>query len=271
MNLPLKRLASSRIPVTAVVLAGGQGTRVRAALGALPKGAAQVGGQPFIELLTSYLLRVGVNAVVVLAGYRAEVLVQLFNHPKWEAKPVNVVRGDQLGTGGDLLTWLGEFPGSRILLANADTVLEMDIWAMVSQHISRRTAECTIAVSRRRRVQNEGALVIGKNGLVRHSHEGRRKKGGGTRSEGAWRASSTGVYLIERAALVGLAREEYVSLEKDVVPYLIDRGSTFAYDCGRTLFLDFGTPQGLRQLAELEDEVLRIYGTAARGPDRCLS
>jgi NDP-sugar pyrophosphorylase family protein len=64
--------------VTAVVLAGGLGTRLRAAVSDRPKVLADVAGQPFLERIFEQLQGFGIRKVVVCTGYMAEQIEVLY-------------------------------------------------------------------------------------------------------------------------------------------------------------------------------------------------
>src|SRR5215213_8309865 len=62
----------------AVVLAGGLGTRLRAAVSDVPKPLAPVGGRPFLSYLLDHLARNGFTDVVLATGYLGEKVVDAF-------------------------------------------------------------------------------------------------------------------------------------------------------------------------------------------------
>ena len=57
--------------ITAVILAGGFGTRIKDLLGDLPKPMAPVNGKPFIEWIVRWLKAQGIRDIIISAGYRA--------------------------------------------------------------------------------------------------------------------------------------------------------------------------------------------------------
>ena len=64
--------------ITAVILAGGFGTRIKDLLGGLPKPMMPVNGKPFIEWIIRWLKAQGVRDIIISAGYRAEALRNTF-------------------------------------------------------------------------------------------------------------------------------------------------------------------------------------------------
>ncbi len=91
-------------PIVAVVLAGGQGTRIRHLLPDLPKPMAPVLGRPFLEWLVRYLAGQGIGEVIVSTGYKAEVIEGHFARLALPGIRVSCVsEAEPLGTGGGFL------------------------------------------------------------------------------------------------------------------------------------------------------------------------
>ena len=55
-----------------VILAGGQGTRIRHLLPGLPKPLAPINGKPFLEWIIEFLVKQGLNDIVISTGYLAD-------------------------------------------------------------------------------------------------------------------------------------------------------------------------------------------------------
>ena len=95
-NFPMSEPAARALPpaeeLTAVVLAGGLGTRLRAAVGDLPKPLAPVRGRPFLDWIIAYLKREGITRAVVSTGYRAELFEEHFSKPRTDGITVICAR-----------------------------------------------------------------------------------------------------------------------------------------------------------------------------------
>src|SRR4051812_23943954 len=102
----LSRVVMSVAPeqITAVVLAGGFGTRIRHLLGDLPKPMAPVNGRPFVEWVVRYLAAQGIRHVILSTGYLAETVEKHFlSQPVAGVKVVCVPETTPLGTAGGFL------------------------------------------------------------------------------------------------------------------------------------------------------------------------
>lgn len=192
----------------AVVLAGGQGSRVRA-LTQGPKCLLPVEGQPVLDHVVDWLLGwPAVDRVWVAAGYEG-ALVRQHVRRRYQAASVEVaVESEPLGTLGALVQ-LQNVVSANVVVANGDTLLVGDLAAMVDHH-QRRAAWVTVAAVARGR-RDAGTLEpVSLPGPVRRVAR--------TADRHA-RAFSAGLYVIKREALVGAKCPG--SLEHDLIPSLV--------------------------------------------------
>src|SRR5512140_3819954 len=119
---------------TAVILAGGLGTRLRAAVSALPKVLAPVAGRPFVGHLLASLARQGIRRVVLCSGYKADILESALG-TSYEGLALSYSREESpLGTAGAARLALGKVEGPRALVLNGDSFCEVDLAAMARAH-----------------------------------------------------------------------------------------------------------------------------------------
>ena len=62
----------------AVILAGGLGTRLRSAIGDLPKPMADISGKPFLEYLLDYLIENKITKTILSVGYKSQIIINHF-------------------------------------------------------------------------------------------------------------------------------------------------------------------------------------------------
>ena len=67
---------------TAVILAGGFGTRLRSVVREVPKPMAPINGKPFLEILLNYWIKQGVNDFILSVGYKHEIIENHFREPE---------------------------------------------------------------------------------------------------------------------------------------------------------------------------------------------
>src|SRR5262245_12477385 len=94
-------LIGSTLPITALILCGGRGTRLRDVVPGLPKVLAPVGGRPFIDHLVRYLSSFQIADLVLCTGYAAEQVVGYCGDgSRWGVRVRYSHEQQPLGTGG---------------------------------------------------------------------------------------------------------------------------------------------------------------------------
>ena len=213
------------------ILVGGMGTRLGALTRDTPKPLLLVDGAPFLDVLIGEAVRRGFRNILLLAGYKPEVVVEYASSVRsrvgGEYRVTVSVEPEPLGTGG-ALRHAAEHLADSFLLLNGDTWFDFN-WLDLF-----RVADDQSAVAARR-VPNADR------------HERLRVDAGGkvveieARAEGSGSALiNGGVYVLRKSDLTGFPGR--FSIENDLLPGLIDRSSLRAreYD---GFFLDIGIPE----------------------------
>lgn len=97
MNNPVNNM----LP-TAIILAGGFGTRLATVVSDVPKPMAPVAGRPFLERLLDRLIVQGISQVVLAVGYKREIIQNHFGARYKNLEVRYSVESEPLGTGGAL-------------------------------------------------------------------------------------------------------------------------------------------------------------------------
>jgi len=119
--------------VEAVVLAGGLGTRLRAAVSDVPKPMAPVQGRPFLERLLDYWIGQGVQRAVLAVGYMHETVRKHFGEQYRNCAIDYSVEQQPLGTGGALVQTLPLVQGKTFLVLNGDTYFAVPLAKLTSR------------------------------------------------------------------------------------------------------------------------------------------
>ena len=127
-------------PVTrtnwAVIMAGGQGVRLRPLTDTLPKTMLSVAGRPIIERLVLHLVGFGLKRILVAVNYLGDVIEDHLGDGGQLGARVTYLREDEpLGTAG-ALGLLPEAPTEPILLLNGDLVTSADLGGLLDAHVS---------------------------------------------------------------------------------------------------------------------------------------
>jgi dTDP-glucose pyrophosphorylase len=132
------------LPLRAVVMAGGLGTRLRPLTERMPKPMLPVGGRPILEHILDQLRASGINRVNVTTHYHRDVITEHFGNGREFGVDLTYVPEDEpLGTAGGL----GQlFPEDEpLLVMNGDILTGVDFRAMLDFH-REHEAEMTLAV-----------------------------------------------------------------------------------------------------------------------------
>lgn len=141
----LRNLVKARdLPMSAVVMAGGYGTRLRPLTEDLPKPMIPVDGQPIMERIVGQLRDAGVRRVNVTTHYKKEVISEHFGDGRSFGVEITYVEEKEpLGTAGAL--GLVEASEDPLLVINGDILTGIDFAAMLRFH-QEHQADMTVAV-----------------------------------------------------------------------------------------------------------------------------
>ena len=122
--------------LTAVILAGGLGTRLRSVVADRPKVLAEVCGRPFITFLLDILAASGVAEVVLATGHLAEQIEDCLGST-YKGMALRYSREhERLGTGGAVRLGLPKISNDLVLVMNGDSFCEIDLKAFIANHQS---------------------------------------------------------------------------------------------------------------------------------------
>ena len=132
------------LPMRAMVMAGGYGTRLRPLTNDTPKSMLPVGDRPLLERIVGQLREAGIRRVNVATHYRADVIEEHFGDGHAFGVEIRYVNeGEPLGTAGALgLLAASDEP---LLVVNGDILTQVDFRAMLDFHCAHR-ADMTVAV-----------------------------------------------------------------------------------------------------------------------------
>jgi dTDP-glucose pyrophosphorylase len=132
------------LPLRALIMAGGYGTRLRPLTDGVPKGMLPVGDRPVLERNVRQLQQSGIRRVNLATHYRAEAITDHFGDGRDFNVDIEYVNEDQpLGTAG-ALSLLSE-SREPLLVINGDILTELDFTALLDFH-QRHQADMTIGV-----------------------------------------------------------------------------------------------------------------------------
>jgi D-glycero-alpha-D-manno-heptose 1-phosphate guanylyltransferase len=216
--------------VTCIVLAGGLGTRLRAALGGKPKCLAPVGGTSFLQLQLHQLRQQGVEDFVLSLGHLAEQVIDDLRGSELAASVRWVVEPHALGTAGAVAFAMDQCGLDEALVTNGDTFLDGALSAMHPPLNTAAGEAFRMALVRVDDRSRFGGVQTTAGRVVRFLEKGQSGPG----------LINAGLYRLSRAAL-GVAAGERCSMEDIVLPRLVASGSVHAVELDGG-FIDIGVP-----------------------------
>ncbi|HSQ56677.1 MAG TPA: nucleotidyltransferase family protein [Gemmata sp.] len=223
--------------VTAAILAGGLGTRLRSLVADRPKVLAPVAGRPFLAHLLDQLVDAGVRETVLLVGHMARLVREEFAESYRGMRLAYSTEPSPLGTGGAIRLALPLFQRETILLLNGDSYCSLDFAAFL--HVHRHAgAAASLALAHVPNASRFGRVVLGKPGRVERFEEKSAEACSG------W--INAGVYLLDRGLIAGVEPGRSISLERELMPAWVAAGRVFGFQTsGR--FIDIGIPESYRE------------------------
>ena len=237
VNPWLKFVSVSPEKISAVVLAGGFGTRVKHLLGDLPKPMAPVSGKPFVEWVVRYLAAQKIHNVIFSTGYAAETVEKHFqSQPVKNVRTVCVPETSPLGTAGGFLNSIRsakENPQAWLVL-NGDSLALAPLEEFSNSLDDEKISGAILGV-RVPDASRFGTISQNANGDLSGFNE--KKPGAGI--------INAGIYLFRASVIEKFPKKTPLSFETEVFPSLISQNVRVKVCVTDAPFLDIGTPESL--------------------------
>ena len=218
----------------AVILVGGEGTRLRPLTSTVPKPVVPLVDRPFIAFMLEWLARHGVDDVVMSCGFLATAVRNVLGDgTQYGLRLRFMEEPEPRGTAG-ALKYAEDFLDERFLMLNGDVLTDIDLTAQIAQHEATGAAGTLALVP----VADPTAY-----GLVRlnDDHSVKEFVEKPSADEIDTKLISAGAYVLERAVLDLIEPDRNVSIEREVWPQLVGEG-LFGY-AAEAYWLDIGTPE----------------------------
>lgn len=220
----------------AIVLVGGEGTRLRPLTDTIPKPALTLVDRPFLAYMVEWLADHGVTDIVLACGFLPGVLREALGEGERAGVRLRyVTEPERRGTAGAIrfaADSLGEELEQRFLALNGDVLCDFDLGALLRHHEA-AGARGTLALHPVGDASAYGLVATGPGGEVTAFTE---KTGAVAPGE-----INAGAYVLERSVLDLIAPGEEVSIEREVFPRLVGDGlSALALE---GYWMDIGTPE----------------------------
>jgi mannose-1-phosphate guanylyltransferase len=223
---------------TAVVLVGGEGTRLRPLTERTPKPMLPLVDRPLLAYTFEHLRRHGVGRVILSCGYLPTAIERHFGASA-DGIPLEYrVEPEPLGTGG-AIRFAAEGIEEPFLAVNGDTLRAADLGKLLELHRD-RGARATVLLTPVADPSRYGLVRVHEDGRVRAFLEKPRPE------EIDTNLINAGVYVLEPSVLELIPSGRPVSIEREVFPRLVEEGTLYALASGG-YWLDVGTPESYLQ------------------------
>lgn len=227
------------IPMDAVILCGGKGTRLQSVVSDRPKPLAEVNGKSFLELLMDYVSSYGFSRFVLCAGYMGEMIRDHFAARRLPYEVAVSIENEPLDTAGAVRNAEALIGTSSFLVLNGDSICKADLKALAAFHAEKKAA-ASLAAARKEDASAFGTLDVAPDGRLLAFRE---------KAAAASGLVNAGIYIFERGALDLIPAGKKYSMERDLFPQLAAKGSAYVFEVPGGL-IDIGTPEGYREAGE---------------------
>jgi mannose-1-phosphate guanylyltransferase len=253
----------------ALVLAGGEGTRLRPLTLTLPKPVIPLAGRPFLSFMLDWLKRHGVDDVLLSCGYRSHDVERVLGNEHRGMRLRYVIEDEPLGTAGPLRLAAdsGVLDEERVLVLNGDTLTDLNLTQEIAQHEATK-ARATLALVAVEDTASYGVVPTTDAGEVEAFLE---KQPGPAPTN----RINAGAYVLDREVVDMVPAGRAVSIEREVFPELVGNG-LYGY-LADAYWMDIGTPERYLDATydllagRVESELPRRDETASLIYDGCIT
>jgi mannose-1-phosphate guanylyltransferase len=216
----------------ALVLAGGEGTRLRPLTRTTPKPVLPLAGRPFLSFMLDWLRRHGVDDVILSCGFLSDDVRSVLGDIYKGVRLRYVVEDEPLGTAGPVrLAYDEGLLEERLLILNGDLLTDMDLGAELEQH-ERTGARVTLALVAVEDTSSYGVVDTDPEGRVKAFLEK-------TEGEAPTNLVNAGAYVLERDVVELIPSGRAVSFERETFQELVGDG-LYGWSSGG-YWMDIGT------------------------------
>ncbi len=231
----------------AVIIAGGQGKRMGALTENTPKPMIALAGKPILQHQIEMLARGGLNQVIILSGYKGEVIKNYFGDRSAYRVNIQYIREDApLGTAG-AVKQLEDTLTDDFLVLYGDIMLDIDLDSFVSFHLNKKSS-ATIVVHPNDHPADSDLLDIDDECKVTAFYSKPHDKHKFYRN-----LVNAGLFILSPQIFKYIPENTFSDFGKDIFPKLIEKGEPI-YAYGSAEYIkDVGT---IERLKEVERDVI---------------
>jgi NDP-sugar pyrophosphorylase family protein len=230
----------------AVILAGGEGTRLRPLTYMRPKPMVPVVGRPFLEYQIDLIKAAGIHEIVLCTSYMAEKVREHFGSGGEHGIRMHYnIEEVPLGTAGAVKDAERYFAGDEIVVFNGDILTDHDLAAVIEQHRS-RGATATLTLQPVPRPNPYGVIETAPDGRILAFKEPsvaeKKASSGAVETGDVCDDINAGIYVLDSRVFRDVPSGEPWSFEKQLFLSLIESGAGIYGYRAQSYWLDIGHP-----------------------------
>ena len=232
-----------------IIMAGGQGSRLRPITNVRPKPMVEVLGRPVIDFVKDSMVQGGVENIIVTTGYRGEMLAEHVQHWNVEGRTARINQeSTPMGTAGSVRLLLDEITDT-VIIGSGDSVASFDVVSLLKAH-KMNGAKATMALWEVDDPSPFGivGLSTSQDGEIDGNlREGfiRRFKEKPTPEEAFSNVINAGLYILEPEVMELVPEGEKYDFSKNLFPRLLEMGWPMYAQAINGVWFDVGSPQEL--------------------------
>ncbi len=217
---------------TAIILAGGFGTRLQSVVSDVPKPMATVCGKPFLYWLLRYCNRYGIKEVILSVGYKADIIENYFGNTFQNISIKYCYEKEPLGTGGAILESLKHTSAQEVFVLNGDSFFNINLKDFYFQHTHHKSS-LSLALKDMEKFERYGVVKINSSSRITAFEEKKNTAKGNI---------NAGVYILNRNLFSNKNLSGKFSFEKDLMEKFVSQ-ETISGFIFHDYFIDIGIPE----------------------------
>lgn len=218
--------------IDVVILCGGEGKRLRSIVNDRPKPMAEIGRQPFLDIILNYMAAFGFRRFILSTGYMANFIKQYYSIKKSSFEILLAQEDMPLGTGGGIKNTEPLVKSPNFFAINGDSFCKIDFKKFYEFHLDKK-ALLSIVVSSHSKKEECGFIKMSNERRITFFDE--------KANPGKEYFTNAGVYLFRKDIFSLMPKDKNFSLERDFFPKMKNR-MFYGYAVDED-FIDIGTPQ----------------------------
>tara|TARA_B100001250_G_scaffold393230_1_gene395795 strand:+ start:147 stop:839 length:693 start_codon:yes stop_codon:yes gene_type:complete len=227
------------LEISAIILAGGFGTRLHMISKGIPKSLMAIGDSKFLDLLIEKLFFNGVSHIYLSLYYKSELFKNYIDKSKFKMKLSYIVEPERLGTGGAINYVLNNSNiSSQFFVINGDSFSDINLNEMIKE-FNNSQYKAMIGISEVKDAERYGTVKVHDGNVVEFNEKGISGPG--------W--INNGYYILKSEIFE--EHNGFFSLEKKIFPHLARNYELGAFKVKNDTFIDIGIPEDYEQLCNL--------------------